>query len=106
MAAVVPDFLSHLNIVVVKPSCLQRVEYAQHVEPTHMNLFSHALGPYGTFHILGVGEQPVLYRTNDLLVLPNGGELIDIVLQKLYDEALGECLGSFKILEIPQSRVW
>ena len=83
MAAVVPDFLSRLNSVVVEPGWLQRVARAQHVDPALLDLLSRALGPDVTFHFRGRWQHPVLYRVHkgrDQLVLPSGGGFYDTVL--------------------------
>ena len=83
VAAVVPDFLSRLNSIVVEPGWLQRVARAQHVDPALLDLLSRASGPDATFHFRGGGEHPVLYRMHkghDQLVLPSGGGFRDTVL--------------------------
>ena len=109
VAAVVPDFLSRLNSVVVEPGWLQRVARAQHVDPALLDLLLRASGPDATFHFRGGGEHPVLYRVHkgrDQLVLPSGGGFRDTVLQELHDTALGGHLGAAKTLEALQARVW
>ena len=109
IAAVVPDFLSRLNRIVVKPVWLQRVSRPQHVDLTLLHLISCALGLDATFYFRMGREHPVVclvHKDCNGLVLPSGDGFQNTVLLELYNAALRGHLGSAKTLEALKARIW
>ena len=79
------------------------------MDPTLLDLLSHALSLDATFYFCGGGEHSVLYRVHkgcDKLILPSGGGFHNTALHKLHDTALGGHLGLSKTLEALQAHVW
>ena len=82
VAAIAPGFFNHLNSILVKPSWSQYIAHASYINPTLMNILSHASGHDATFHFCGGEEHPVLnyvHKDCNQLALPSGGGFCDIV---------------------------
>ena len=104
-----PDFLSHIATVVVKPGWLGRVAHAQHCAPELHTFLAAARGQDPTFVLHGGGEFPVLYHvsaSHDQLVLPVARGFCELVLAELHDTQLGGHLDSRCTLAALQLCVW
>ena len=59
--AAVPDFLSHIDTIVVEPGWVARVARAQHSDLSLACMITRARGDDPTFHLRGGGDTPDLY---------------------------------------------